>query len=564
MGMRTRNGHGRRALAAIAVAMLLGLAGCGSGGDDQGAAKDGKQRGAVSVPVVNIAPGTNAADAQDPGGKPVDQVNWGLGADIVKFDPAFAYDYQSTPVVAQSCEGLLRFDYADGAKLVPNLAESYDSPDPKTYIFKIRSGVKFHDGSELTAEDVKFSLDRTRDPKVGAYASGFLSSVKSVEITAPDEVTVKLTAPDRTFLYGMAMTASGAIVSKDFVTKNGDAVGGPKVGMDCTGPFKFDHWTRGQEVRLVRFDDYWNTERTPKVAKLTFKILGDESTLVAALGTGEIDGTVYGLDGRMAKGLRGPVKLVASPSSNVAGIMFNTQRKPWSDPRVRQGLAYALDRAAIRQSVFNGFGDLTKSVAPPVLWSYEKDAFKTAYDALPAYDLDVAKGKQLVSDAGATGATGKLMMGSPTDRQVGLIVQQAAESVGLKLKLEQVPFDKKTAIEYNDGPKDYDLTLLTWLSDVPDPIGMLYYPFDPTSPITNISAYKNATVAKELKQARSAGSPEEASQHLIAAQKQMMEDVPWIPYIATDTVVPVNDRLTGWQPSFFSYWNSWGADLSGT
>src|SRR5205814_1760190 len=144
-------------------------------------------------------------------------------------------------------------------------------------------------------------------------------------------------------------------------------LGQPGAGIVCTGPLKFTSWRRGQDIVLERFDGYWNKARVPKVARATFKIVKDQPTLVAGLYTGQIDGTVYALDGRIAKGVSGPVNILRSPSSFVAGLLFNTRRAPWSDVRVRKAFALALDIKGIVKTAYNGAGVTTKSPAPPVM-----------------------------------------------------------------------------------------------------------------------------------------------------------------------------------------------------
>jgi peptide/nickel transport system substrate-binding protein len=506
--------------------------------------------------VVAVAVASAAA-----AGKPVANITFAIGDDIVKFDPAYAYDFQTTPVVSQACEGLLRFD--SKGNLLPNLASSWKQTNATTFVYNLRPGVKFQDGTPLTAADVKFSLDRYHDPKVGAYAGSYYTDVKSVDITGPSQITVRLTGPYSQWQYVPAMTAAAAIVSKSFVQAHQKNLGQPGTGIVCTGPFRFSKWNRGQDVVLDRFAGYWNRARFPKAARVTFKIVKDESTLVAGLNTGQIDGTVYALDGRIAKGISGPVNVLRSRSSFVAGLLFNTKRKPWSDVRVRKAFALALDIPGIVRTAYNGAGVTTKSPAPPVMWTYSRAAYQKAYNALPTYPHDVKQAQKLVAAAGANGAKGTLMISTPTDKLVGLIVQQTAAQIGIKLTLRTLPFAKKTAIEYASGPKDFDLDLLSALGDSSDPIGWLYIQFDSHATVSNVAQYKNPTVDKLLDAAWNAPTPAAGVADATKAQAIIVRELPWIPFIAADSLVPLNKRLTGWKPSTFSYWGSWAADLSG-
>jgi peptide/nickel transport system substrate-binding protein len=552
-----------RAVVGLVVVLAVLGAGASSAISSSGGA-GASPPGNLHVPVLQVGNGHAAnMSLEAPGGKQVSTVTWAIGGDIVKFDPAFAYDYNSTPVVSQGCEGLLRYDNGNG-KLLPNLASSWSEPNPLTYVYNVRKGVHFWDGTEMTPQDVLFSMKRIMDPKTGAYGSFYYANVKSISLSAPWQITVKLKRSDTQWKYVPAMSAMGAVMSEAYAQAHAKNLGQPGVGVMCTGPFKFVSWERGQQIVMQRFDGYWNKAKMPKVENLIFKIIPDSATLIAALNSGAVDGTLYGFDGRMAQQLTGPVNLITSPSDTYFALYFNTARKPWDDVRVRQAFAYALDRTGIISSVYNGLGVNTKSPVPPILWTYSHDDFAKAYAALPDYNLDLAKAKALIAAAGAQGTKATLMLGTPTDQRVALFVQQAASELGIALTLRTVPFAQKTAIEYNNGPKNYDLDLVAASSDTPDPLNNLFLAFNSANVATDLTVYKNAAVDKWLVGAQSAPNTAIEATDTIKAQAQIIKDVPMIPYIAADSLVPLNKRLTGFIPTFFSYWTPWAADLSGT
>ena len=231
---------------------------------------------------------------------------------------------------------------------------------------------------------------------------------------------------------------------------------------------------------------------------------------------------------------------------------------------MRQAFAYALDRAGIISSVFNGLGVNTKSPVPPILWTYSHAAFAKAYAALPAHDLDLNKAKQLIAAAGAKGTKATLLTSTPTDQRVALFVQQAAQQLGITITIKTLPFDQKTSIEYANGKKDYDLDLVAASSDTPDPLNNLFLAYNSANVATDLTVYKNAVVDKALVAAQGAPTTAVEAAQTIKAQAQIMNDVPMIPYIAADSLVPLNKRLTGFIPTFFSYWTPWAADISGT
>lgn len=553
--MKTWN-TARWGTAAATSLALVTLAGCSGSSNPSGS---GSASSAIKVNVIDVSKGGQ----QPAGGKPVDTVNWALTGDIQRLDPTVAYDFSTVPVVAQGCEALLRFD-ATG-KLIPNLASDWSSTDPTTYVYNLRSDVTFWDGSPMTADDVVWSLNHYLDPKAGAYMAAYYANVASITKTGPSQVTVKLKQPDTQWKYAVAMTGSGAIMEKKYGEAHASTLGDPTTLNMCTGPFKFVSWTKGQQIVLVRNDNYWNKDRTPKVKNFIFKIIPDESTVVAALNKGEVDGgPLYTMDGRLAASLDGPLNLISSQWAAYNALYFNNTRKPWTDQRVREAMALALNRPGIAAAVYNGLGDLIKSPIPPIMWTYEEQTFKQAYDALPAYAQNVDQAKQLIQQAGATGASSTLMTDPGTNPKTALFVQQAGQAIGLNIQIKTVPFTQKTSLEYADGPKEYDMDLLTWVADTPDPLSNIALEYNSANTVTNIASYKNATVDQELIAAQQAKDDAEEAQHVIAAQAQIMKDVPMVPVIAPDALVPLNKRLTGFDASFFSYWDSFAADLSGT
>jgi len=555
-GSRTR---GRKlwltvAMAALAAVAALVLAACGSS-DSSTSAEATSGGGGEEETTVSADTG---------GGGEVSDITWAIPGDIVSLDPTFNYDYTTTTVDNQICESLLKVN-AEG-ELEPNVAEKWSEPNATTYVFDLRKGVKFHSGDTVTPEDVKFSIERDKDPKLGSYLVGFPERVKTVDVTGPNQVTVHMSEPDATWKYAAA-NQSTAIISKKFVEANGDskgAVGQPKVGIDCTGPFKVDSWTPGQDIKVSAFDEYW--DGAPKVKKIDFKIVEDEQTLVSGLNNGEIDGVIQQISGQSAKQLDpNTVNLLNGPSVNASFVAFNTQRAPFDDVRVRQALSYALDKKGIEESVYAGYAEDSKSPAPPLLWTYSKPTWEAAYEKLPSYELDVEKAKELIKEAGAEGAEADLLYTGETDAQTAIAVQNAASEIGLTIKPKKLPPAQLTALQYAEGEKEYDSTLLTWGSDFPDPIGNLNYPFNSATPVTNVVEYDNPKVDKLLDTARGTVDDDKRATLLQEAQAIIVEEQPWLVYAAPEILMPLNNRLsTSYQPNGFWYFQHWAAELSGS
>jgi peptide/nickel transport system substrate-binding protein len=533
------------------------LAACGGGSESASppppAASSGAETGAATGGAAGAAGGE------------VETMAWAINGEAVAMDYALAYDFNTNVAMTNITEPLLRVD--PSGQLVPNLAESWEQVDPTTLKITLRSGVKFHDGTEMTAEDVAFSLNRHRDPDVGSYLATFHERVKDVAATGPLEVTATMTQPDAIFVSALA-TMAGAVASKAFIEANGKKVGTPEVGIVGTGPFKFTSWTKGQEIVLDRFDDYWNTERARKVKQFVVKIILDEATIVQALGTGEIDG-VFGtaLSGKSVNALASvdSVAVFRAPSYQVHYLAVNTQLPPFDDKRVRQALSMAIDKAGLLESTWGGVGQSgIKSPSTPAMFTYEQDTFQQAYDALPSFDLDLEKAKALVQEAGATGAKAEMLVALPFDEEQAVAIQAAAKQIGLDLSPKKVEITDKIAQEFaGKETRQYHLSVTQWGSDIPDPAGNLLVPFLSKNVVTNNSAYHNPQVDKLLEAQRDTTDPAARAKALTEAQALIVPDQPWIVFYSPDSVMVLNKRLGGYQVRPLTYWDPFAADFSG-
>ena len=178
-----------------------------------------------------------------------------IEGDIVAMDPAFAYDFTANPVVAEVTEGLLKFQ--DGRSCRTSRSPSSPARTASTWTYMIRQGVKFHDGTDMTVDDVVYTLERTRNPDTGSYVGWMFGSVDTIEATDASTVVVTLKNNDAFWQYVPATTA-GHIISKAFAEAHPEDIGKPDVGVIGTGPFKFDSWSSGDQIVLSRFDDYWD------------------------------------------------------------------------------------------------------------------------------------------------------------------------------------------------------------------------------------------------------------------------------------------------------------------
>ena len=317
---------------------------------------------------------------------------------------------------------------------VPGLAESWEMTDDRTFVFHLRHGVKFHNGREMVADDVVFSVERLINPGKGA-ASRF-GEFPGLVAEAIDQYTVKMTlpAPNAGFILELAAEGS-AILPREAVEASGGDLNNPTAeNMIGTGPFKFDRYVPNTELSLVRNEEYWR-EGQPYLDGLLFKYITDESARLAALRAGDIDLAVL-RETASSKIVRADSNLVLIERSGTdRALMFlNTQREPFDDMKVRQAMSCALDRQAIIDTVLLGEGAPTPPLPPG-------DPMAVPVEELTCYTQDIEKSKALLAEAGLPNGFSFKIMATPqypVTIQFATVVKDQLPKVGINAEIETV------------------------------------------------------------------------------------------------------------------------------
>jgi peptide/nickel transport system substrate-binding protein len=362
------------------------------------------------------------ADAASPEG----QLTWGVHISLAPtwFEPAETPG-MITPYMVMYALHDAMLKPMPGQPLAPSLAESWTaSEDALTYEFILRKGAKFHNGDDVTAEDVKFSFERYR----GAAHNMLKDRVASVETPDSRHVLFKLKQPWPDFLtFYVGATGAGWVVPKKYVERVGDE--GYKKAPVGAGPYKFVSFTPGLELTLEAFDQYWR--KTPSVRRLVFRVIPDESTRLAALKRGEVD-IVYSIRGELAEELARAKGLTLKPAvpQFTVWLYFPDQwdsKSPWYDERVRLAASLAIDRETMNQALTLGHSELTGSMIPN---SFE------FYWQPPAPVYDPAKARQLLAAAGYPNGfdAGEYNCDS-TYANVGEAVLNNLQAVGIRARL---------------------------------------------------------------------------------------------------------------------------------
>ena len=330
--------------------------------------------------------GASASRAVNPEG----QLTWGVHVSLAPtwFDPAETQGIITPYLVMYALHDAM-VKPMPGQPLAPSLAESWTaSEDALTYEFVVRRGAKFHNGDDVTAEDVKFSFERYR----GAAHKVLKDRVAAVEIPDAQRVRFKLKQPWPDFLtFYVGATGAGWIVPKKYVERVGDE--GYRKAPVGAGPYKFVSFTPGQELTLEAFDQYWR--KTPSVRRLVFRVIPDEATRLAALKRGEVD-IAYSIRGELAEELQRTKGLTLKPTVIQATfwLYFADQwdpKSPWHDQRVRLAARLAIDHKTINQALTLGHSKVTGSIIPENFEYYWQP---------PTPTYDPAEARQLLAEAG--------------------------------------------------------------------------------------------------------------------------------------------------------------------
>ncbi len=380
--------------------------------------------------------------------------------------------------------------YDAGLRVTGDLAESWDTPDARTYVFHLRKGVRFHDGAELTSDDVVFTIQRILDPQTASPGRSYLDALDSV--TAPDRYTVRLHLkyPLASLLSGLA-SGNAAIVEKTAVLATGSGTLQAKEA--GTGPFMLAEWVPDNFMRLVRHPRYFKPG-LPKVDEVVFRVIPEQASLLAGLRTRNLsiasisDGSVI----RQAVADR-TLEVRQAPGLNLRIFSFNTTRPPFTDARVRDAIAFAIDRQAIVNAAEFGMATVSGPIpAPATLWALPVQEF-------PEYHPNPARARQMLQEAGAAGAAFKIVA-SPTyegGAAVAEVVQSQLRAVGLNPTIESIEWG--TYIN-RWVRRDFD-TMVELRGGDPDPDRFLYRTFYSTGAVNNF-LFKNAVVDRLLDRGR--------------------------------------------------------------
>jgi peptide/nickel transport system substrate-binding protein len=495
--------------------------------------------------------------------KPIERITWALREAVRTLDPSFANVTHNT-VHSLGYEGLLEF--APGGTLIPKLAESWSQPDPLTYVYTLRDGVTFWDGSPLTPDDVAFSLNRVRDPATKSGWASFYAAVESIAATGPREVTAKLKQPDPLFRR-VAAFGGARIHSRKAAESAGPQFGTTAQSTMGTGPYRFTGFRPAESISVERYAGYWGDK--PAVQQAQINCIVDEATRFLAMRTGQIDGTLtIPLD--QADQWQGLTDVTSgfAPALVTFMIMLDTTVPPYDDVHVRRAIAYSIDRAALTKSVLQGHARPAVMLPTPEQWAglLEESEVKALYDAVNPYSFNLNKAREELAKS-LTPKGFRAAATYPDSRQQnGLALQNLSQNlrqIGITLDVKEVPLAQW--LNANLQHTGDALKVSSWAATSADAAEMPGTFFDGRFAVPgafNAANYKNPDVDKLLQKQRSSLDQHERGVILGEIVKMAADDAAYIPVWHEDIGYAIKSRYRYRDFSVWHRWQNWLGRIS--
>lgn len=398
----------KRVLAGFFLSMTLVLSACSGGGTAPSNQSQPQEQPAQEQPQTPAKTELIVAAEQEP----------------VGFDPHKVPAASSARIYGLVYDSLTKLD--ENMNLIPHLAEKWEtSEDGKTITVTLAQGVKFHDGKDLTAEDVKFTFERILNPDTGSISKSYFSSLESIEVKDPTTVVFHLKNADAAFMANTS-SASTAIVPVGSGDLTKDTAG--------SGPYMLDKYESGQYVLLKKNPNYFKADLA-KIETIKFQIMKDEAERLAAIRAGKIDVSMVSADSATLLQGKDGVEVKGYQSLEYSYLGINVNKKPFDDPKVRQAISYAVDRNTIVQTVWKGEAALTGPIAPAV------KGFALDTSSYDTYNHNIDKAKALLAEAGyANGFETVIDTAAtyPDMVETAIILQQQLKAIGINAKINQL------------------------------------------------------------------------------------------------------------------------------
>ena len=559
----------------LTAAMVVGLAACGgSTSNDAASTTDGTTTEASDNQTGDETTDTTEAAAST--GEKILSVQ--VGPDPETIDPALNSAVDGGNMLLHSFECLLALD--ENGQLVPGQAESWEtSEDGLTWTFHLRDGLKWSDGSDLTANDFVYSWKRVCDPMVAApYADTVLSMVagydKAIEgdldalqVAAQDDKTLVVTLNSPCSYFGsLAAFATLSPVQEATVTANGDAWATSAATYISNGPFYVSEWVPGSYIMMSKNPYYWNADAI-KLDGIKWNLIEDSNASYSAYQTGEVL-MIKDVPTEEIPSLKDSADFHVDPIIGTYYLSLNLERDAFKDARVRKALSLAIDRDYVANTLMQGTYSPADNFMGPGWIDTDGTQFKDnanggqPYIDVNNYEADLEEAKQLLADAGYPDGEGFPSISYTTNdagyhKVVAEYLQQAWAQLGIDLKVDIVEWASFTPMRRNG---DFDIARNGWVGDYTDPSNMLDLFLSTNG--NNDGKFNNADYDAAIYRSRETLDPVERSKALHDAEDILMEETGCIPIAYYNDFWLQSEKITGSWHSPNGFWYFMYADIT--
>ncbi len=556
----------------MAVTMAFGLAACGSSPD----ASDGGDKNSTDQGSEDKGSDNADKDSSADSGEKILSVQIGPNPETI--DPALNSTVDGGNMLLHAFECLLTIDQE--GQVAEGQAEKWESSDDGlTWTFQLRDGLKWSDGSDLTANDFVYSWKRVCDPNVASpYVDTVLSMVEgfdeavagdldALQVEATDDKTlvVKLSAPC-TFFDKLAAFATLSPVQQATIEANGDKWATAPETYISNGPFYIAEWVPSSYLLMRKNENYWNKDAV-KLDGIRFNLIEDANAAYSAYKTGEIL-MIKDVPTEEIPSLRENEDFYVEPIIGTYYLSLNLNREPFNDPKVRKAMSLAIDREYVAGTLMQGtYSAAGNFIGPGWLDTDGSEFMENANGGQPYmdnsdYEANLEEAKQLLADAGYPNGEGLPSLKYSTNdtayhKVVAEYLQQAWAEIGMDIQVEIVEWASFTPLRRNG---DFDSSRNGWVGDYSDPSNMLDVLFSSNG--NNDGKYNNADYDAAMKEARKTIDPEKRSAALHKAEDILMEDMGCIPIAYYNDFWLQSSKVTGSWHSVFGYWHFMYADIA--
>lgn len=436
------------------------------------------------------------------------------------FDPQKNTDSSTLAVTKQIYNNL--FSLGENGEIVLELVESYEIGEDNSIILQLKKGVFFHDGNELTAEDVKKSLERNLDIPVSRI---LVESIEKIEVL--DKYRLKIIQKNSPSILIHNLAHSSTAIVKEIETESDiDLIG--------TGAYKIKDWSLSEKVSLESFDKYY--EKAPEIKEIIFQTIPESSNRLIALETKEID-IAYDISANDIKGIEKNPNLKVINSISLGSDFLTINTRKIKDKRVRQAIEYAIDKNSIIKTVYEGYGEIPNSILTPSVFGYDRDGEKREYNP--------QKAKELLEEAGVKNLSLNLWIyDEPSRQQMAQIIQANLKEIGIDVEI--IVAEVSTFLQYT-GMGEHDILIGLWYVSTGD-ADYGYYPLlhsKSVGPVGNRSFYENSQVDNLLDRAREISDLKEREKYYQDVQKIIYDEVPLLPIAYKNYIIGLQKNIEG-------------------